>query len=64
MNGQQSLQGRSAIVSGGGSGIGRVVAVALAGEGAQVAVIGRRPDPLAETVALIRAGGGDRKSVV
>jgi len=44
--------GRVAMVTGAGSGIGRAVAVALAGEGFRVAVVGRRRDALAETAAL------------
>jgi NAD(P)-dependent dehydrogenase (short-subunit alcohol dehydrogenase family) len=52
------LEGRSALVTGGGSGIGRAIALRLAAEGARVAVSGRRPDPLAETVAAIEEAGG------
>jgi NADP-dependent 3-hydroxy acid dehydrogenase YdfG len=40
------------LVTGGGTGIGRAVAVAFAGEGAQVIITGRREDKLAETRAL------------
>ena len=47
-----------AIVSGGGTGIGRVTALALAGEGARVAVCGRRMKPLQETVKAIEALNG------
>jgi citronellol/citronellal dehydrogenase len=46
------LDGQVAIVTGGGSGFGRVTALELAGLGAQVVVIGRRPEPLDETAAL------------
>ena len=49
---------RTAIVTGGGSGLGRAIALELARLGASVVVAGRRPDPLAETVALIEGGGG------
>ncbi|MGK5680692.1 SDR family NAD(P)-dependent oxidoreductase [Actinoplanes sp. URMC 104] len=44
---------RLAVVSGGGTGIGRSTAGMLAGEGYDVIVVGRRPDVLAEAVAWI-----------
>lgn len=44
-------------ITGGGSGIGRALAVAFAREGASVAVSGRRAEKLAETVAAIEAIG-------
>lgn len=52
------LEGRRAIVTGGGSGIGRASAKRLAAEGAQVMVVGRRAPPLEETAEAIRATGG------
>lgn len=52
------LAGKTALVTGGGTGIGRDAALAFAREGAKVAVTGRRPEPLEETVTLIKAGGG------
>jgi len=42
--------GKVALVTGGGTGIGRAVAVALVAEGAKVVVTGRREDPLKELV--------------
>ena len=45
------------LVTGGGSGIGRAIALAFAREGASVVVVGRRAQPLEETVALIEAEG-------
>ncbi len=52
------LEGRIAIVTGGGWNIGRAVALRFAREGARVAVCGRREDLLRETVALIEGEGG------
>src|SRR5262245_23198256 len=44
--------GKIAIVTGAGSGIGRATALALLREGYSVALAGRRPDALAQTVAM------------
>lgn len=46
------LAGQVALLSGGGSGIGRETALELARCGARVAICGRREQPLQETVAL------------
>ncbi|MCC6235456.1 MAG: SDR family NAD(P)-dependent oxidoreductase [Verrucomicrobiales bacterium] len=43
----------TAVITGAGSGVGRATAVALARAGWRVALLGRRPDALAETVALL-----------
>ena len=50
----QSLDDRVVIVTGGSSGIGRAVALDLAGRGAKVLVTGRRAAPLEEVAALSR----------
>ena len=44
---------RIAIVTGGGTGIGRATALALNRDGCKVVISGRRPEPLAETQAAI-----------
>ena len=53
-----TLEGKVAIVSGSGRGIGREIALKLAREGASVVVNDLDPDPAAETVADIEAAGG------
>jgi meso-butanediol dehydrogenase/(S,S)-butanediol dehydrogenase/diacetyl reductase len=53
-----TLQGKAALITGGGQGVGRGIALALAAEGAHVAVTGRRPEKLASTVAEIERRGG------
>ena len=47
---QAALKGLAAIVTGGGSGIGQGIALALASEGANVVVTGRRAEALQSTV--------------
>lgn len=51
------LDGKVALIAGGGTGIGRATARLFAAAGARVVVFGRRPEPLAETVGLVGAGG-------
>jgi citronellol/citronellal dehydrogenase len=49
------LDGRVALITGGGTGLGRATAIELARCGAEVVVTGRREQPLRETVELIGA---------
>ena len=52
------FEGQSIIVTGGGSGIGRCTAHELAALGANVAILGRRAEKLAEVKAEIEEDGG------
>jgi NAD(P)-dependent dehydrogenase (short-subunit alcohol dehydrogenase family) len=60
---EQRFDGRVAAITGGGGGMGRAFALDLAARGARVAVCGRRPEPIAETVTLIEAAGGEALAV-
>ena len=51
------FEGRTALITGGGTGMGRAFALALAERGAPVAVCGRRAEPIEETAELCRAHG-------
>ena len=48
-----------AFITGAASGIGRAAAVAFAAEGARIAVLDRTEDALADTVAAVKAAGGE-----
>ena len=56
------LAGKTPIITGGGTGLGRAMALRMAGLGARVGIVGRRPEPLAETVKAIRDAGGQAAS--
>jgi len=58
-----SLEGRSAFVAGGGSGLGQAIAVGLASAGASVAVSGRDLGKLNDTVRLITMAGGKATAI-
>lgn len=51
-------EGKVAIVTGSGQGVGRGVAIALAKDGARLALVGRTGAKLEETAKLIEKAGG------
>jgi citronellol/citronellal dehydrogenase len=52
-------RGKVALVTGGGTGIGRATALALAESGARLVVCGRRPEPLERVRSEIEGAGGE-----
>jgi NAD(P)-dependent dehydrogenase (short-subunit alcohol dehydrogenase family) len=54
-----SLEGRIAVVTGAAQGIGRAIALGLAGAGARVACLDLKAPACEDTAAQIRASGGD-----
>jgi gluconate 5-dehydrogenase len=58
-----SLEGRTALVTGGSSGIGAAMAEAIAGAGARTVLLARREGPLREAVEHIKEHGGEAHAV-
>ncbi len=52
------LAGRVILITGGGTGLGRSMALRLAELGAKLFLVGRREEPLAETAQQLRKAGG------
>lgn len=53
-----SLEGKTAVVTGAGRGLGAAIATALSSAGARVVLIGRKREPLEEVSEVIAAAGG------
>ncbi len=62
--GERPLEGQVALVTGGGKGIGRAIALELAGRGARVLVTGRDERALGETVGEVAHAGGQARHLV
>jgi len=58
-----NLNGKLALVTGGGSGLGRIMSLALSDAGAEVIVTGRRTDKLESVVKEIEEKGGNSFSI-
>lgn len=56
---QQAFSGQTVLITGGGSGLGRAMALAFADHGASVCVIGRRQEAVDETAAMVEAIGSE-----
>jgi NAD(P)-dependent dehydrogenase (short-subunit alcohol dehydrogenase family) len=59
-----SIEKKTALVTGGGSGIGRQLACALAAAGVNVVITGRREKELMDTIAEVKSAGGVAVAVV
>jgi NAD(P)-dependent dehydrogenase (short-subunit alcohol dehydrogenase family) len=57
------LDGKTTIITGGGTGLGRSMALRMAGLGAKLGLLGRRPEPLADTAKTIADAGGTATGV-
>jgi len=60
----RQLAGRVALVTGAGQGVGQGIALALASEGVSVAAVGRTPEKLEDTCALVRERGAEAEAFV
>jgi 2-hydroxycyclohexanecarboxyl-CoA dehydrogenase len=58
------LDGQTALITGGGEGMGRSIALALAARGVRIVVAGRNERPLGETVGYVAHAGGKGRHVV
>ena len=59
-----SLEGKRALVTGAGTGLGQSISRAFAEAGAEVVIVGRRREPLEETAVAVNAAGGTSQVLV
>jgi len=55
---EKKLAGKVALITGASRGLGRAMALALGGAGAQLALVSRNQEQLGQTAKAVRAGGG------
>lgn len=53
------LEGKVALITGAGSGIGRAASILLGGQGARIAALSRTEEDLRETIRRVESGGGE-----
>jgi 3-oxoacyl-[acyl-carrier protein] reductase len=58
------LQGKIIVITGGGQGLGRSMAVVLAAKGAKLALIDLNQEKLDETAALCKKAGGEGRGYI
>jgi NAD(P)-dependent dehydrogenase (short-subunit alcohol dehydrogenase family) len=58
------MKGKKVLVTGAGSGLGKAAALLLAGEGADLALVGRTPDELEETAEAARSHGASTLALI
>jgi len=63
-SGSKRLDGRVAVVTGASRGLGKAIALALAGAGAKIALVARSRPPLDEATAAVRAMASDAEAFV
>jgi NAD(P)-dependent dehydrogenase (short-subunit alcohol dehydrogenase family) len=57
------LHGKTTLITGGGTGLGKAMALRFASLGAKLALLGRREEPLVETARAIQESGGEAVAV-
>jgi NAD(P)-dependent dehydrogenase (short-subunit alcohol dehydrogenase family) len=57
------LRGRTAVVTGGSSGLGRAMAIALGRAGARIILVARRPEPMSEVVEELQGHGAEGHAI-